>query len=126
MLKRIAITSLAAAALFSTATVLTAPLTPANAQVSITFGSPPPPLRYEVVPAPRTGYVWAPGHYELIHDQYVWRSGEWMSHRAGYRYVQPTWERVYVAGREQWRYVPSRWDHEGEGGHDRYEAYRYH
>jgi hypothetical protein len=40
--------------------------------------------------------------------------------------VQPTWERVYVAGREQWRYVPSRWDHEGEGGHDRYEAYRYH
>src|SRR4029450_11502978 len=66
MLKRMAITSLAAAAFFSTATVVTAPFSPANAQVNITFGSPPPPPRYEVVPAPRAGYVWAPGHYELI------------------------------------------------------------
>src|SRR6266542_3552782 len=65
MLKRMAITSLAAAAFFSTATVVMAPFTPADAQVSITFGSPPPPPRYEVVPAPRVGYVWAPGHYEL-------------------------------------------------------------
>ena len=73
MLKRMAITSLAAAAFFSTATVVTAPFTPADAQVSITFGSPPPPPRYEVMPAPRAGYVWAPGHYELINDQYVWR-----------------------------------------------------
>ena len=83
MLKRMAITSLAAAAFFSTATVVTAPFTPADAQVSITFGSPPPPPRYEVVPAPRAGYVWAPGHYELINDQYVWRPGQWMTERAG-------------------------------------------
>ena len=45
MLKRIAITSLAAAAVFSTATVAMAPVTPAAAQVSVTFGSPPPPPR---------------------------------------------------------------------------------
>ena len=44
MLKRIAITSLAAAAVFSTATVAMAPVTPAAAQVSVVFGSPPPPL----------------------------------------------------------------------------------
>ena len=87
MLKRMAITSLAAAAFFSTATVVTAPFTPADAQVSITFGSPPPPPRYEVMPAPRAGYVWAPGHYELINDQYVWRPGQWMTERPGYRYV---------------------------------------
>ena len=35
MLKRIAITSLAAAAVFSTATVAMAPVTPAAAQVSV-------------------------------------------------------------------------------------------
>jgi WXXGXW repeat (2 copies) len=125
MLKRLAITSLAAAAFLSTATVITAPFTPANAQVSITFGAPPPPPRYEVVPAPRAGYVWAPGHYELVRDQYVWIPGQWMTHRAGYRFVPSTWERFYVAGREQWRYVPSRWDRDGDGIPDRYEAKRY-
>ena len=112
MLKRMAITSLAAAAFFSTATVVTAPFTPADAQVSITFGSPPPPPRYEVVPAPRAGYVWAPGHYELINDQYVWRPGQWMTERPGYRYVAPSWAQVG----NQWRYVPSRWDRNGDGG----------
>src|ERR1051326_4281561 len=86
MLKRLAITSLAAAAFLSTATVITAPFTPANAQVSITFGAPPPP-RYEVGPAPRAGYVGAPGPYELVRDQYVWIPGQWMTARAGYRYV---------------------------------------
>jgi hypothetical protein len=125
MLKRMAITSLAAAAFLSTATVVTAPFTPAEAQVSITFGAPPPP-RYEVVPAPRAGYVWAPGHYELVRDQYVWVPGQWLTQRAGYRYVPSTWERYYSAGREQWRYVPSRWDRDGDGVPDRYEAKRYH
>ena len=120
MLKRMAITSLAAAAFFSTAMVVTAPFTPANAQVSITFGSPPPPARYEVVPAPRTGYVWAPGHYELINDQYVWRPGQWLTERPGYRYVAPAWSQVG----NQWRYVPSRWDRNGDGIPDRYQAQR--
>ena len=91
MLKRMAITSLAAAALFSTATVVTAPFTPADAQVSITFGSPPPPPRYEVVPAPRTGYIWAPGHYRLVNDQYVWTPGQWLTQRAGYRNDADIW-----------------------------------
>jgi hypothetical protein len=126
MLKRIAITSLAAAAFLSTATVVTAPFTPAKAQVSIIFGAPPPPPRYEVVPAPRAGYAWAPGHYELVRDQYVWVPGQWMTARAGYRYVAPTWERYYTAGRELWRYVPSRWDRDGDGIADRYEAKHYH
>jgi hypothetical protein len=122
MLKRMAITSLAAAAFFSTATVVTAPFTPADAQVSITFGAPPPP-RYEVAPAPRTGYVWAPGHYQLVNDQYVWVPGQWMTARPGYRYVPSNWERAYVSGREQWRYVPSRWDRDGDGIPNRYDRY---
>ncbi len=118
MLKRIAITSLAAAALFSTATVVTAPFTPADAQVSITFGSPPPPPRYEAVPAPRAGYVWAPGHYRLINDQYVWTRGQWMAARPGYRYVPDTWQQVD----NRWRYAPSRWDRDGDGIPNRYDT----
>lgn len=117
MLKRMAITSLAAAAFFSTATVVTAPFTPADAQVSITFGSPPPPARYEAVPAPRSGYVWAPGHYELINDQYVWRPGQWLTARPGYRYVAPNWAQV----NNRWQYTPSRWDRDGDGIPNRYD-----
>src|SRR5258708_10894258 len=90
-------------------------------QLSITFGSPPPPPVYEMVPAPRVGYVWAPGHYVLVNDRYVWTRGQWMAARAGYRYVPDTWERTYVSGREQWRHVPSRWDRDGDGIPDRYQ-----
>jgi WXXGXW repeat (2 copies) len=117
MLKRMAITSLAAAAAFSTATVFTAPFTPADAQLSITFGSPPPPMRYEAVPAPRSGYVWAAGHYELVNDQYVWRPGQWMTARPGYRYVAPRWAQVG----NRWQYTPSRWDRDGDGIPNRYD-----
>ena len=117
MLKRMAITSLAAAAFFSTATVVTAPFTPADAQVSITFGSPPPPPRYEAVPVPRAGYIWAPGHYELIRDQYVWRPGQWLTARPGYRYVAPGWVQV----NSRWQYTPSRWDRDGDGIPNRYD-----
>ena len=123
MLKRMAITSLAAAALFSTATVVTAPFTPADAQVNITIGTPPPAPLYEVVPAPRPGYVWAPGHYVLVNDRHVWTPGQWLAARPGYRYVPDNWERVYVSGREQWRHVPGRWDRDGD---ERFEAHHNH
>ncbi|MBN9542134.1 MAG: hypothetical protein J0H77_35740, partial [Alphaproteobacteria bacterium] len=65
MLKRLALTVLTAAAAFAVTATTTATLTPAAAQVTITFGS-PPPLRYEVVPAPRPGYVWAPGQWRWV------------------------------------------------------------
>jgi hypothetical protein len=122
MSKRMAVTSLAAAAVFSVATVVAAPFNPAEAQVSIAIGAPPPP-RYEAVPAPRAGYVWAPGHYTLVHDQYVWRPGQWLIARPGYRYVPSAWERAYVSGREQWRYAPSRWDRDGDGIPNAFDAW---
>lgn len=106
MLKHVAITSLAAAAIFSTATVAMAPLTPAAAQVSITFGSPPPPPVYERVPAPRHGYVWAPGHYRIVNDRYVWTPGHWIAERPGQRWMGAQW--VNVNGR--WHYRPGRWE----------------
>lgn len=121
MLKQIAITTLAAAALFSTATMATAPFTPAAAQVNIIFGSPPPPPVYEVVPQQRPGYVWGPGHYRLANNQYVWNPGSWQAARQGYRYVPDTWERTQINGREQWAYRPSRWDRDGDGIPNKYD-----
>jgi hypothetical protein len=34
----------------------------ASADVGIYFNSAPPPARYEVIPAPRKGYVWSSGY----------------------------------------------------------------
>src|SRR5262245_61281110 len=91
MMRRFVLASIAAASLAGAATVVSAVMTPADAQVTVTFGSPPPPLRYEAVPAPRGGYVWAPGHWRLVRDQYVWFPGQWYTARQGYRYVPETW-----------------------------------
>ncbi|WP_338034310.1 hypothetical protein [Komagataeibacter melaceti] len=41
---------------------------------------PPPPPRYEVVPRPRRGYVWAPGRWVWYQRGYVWRRGGWRRH----------------------------------------------
>ena len=123
MLKRIALTTLAAAATFAMTTAAMAPVTPAAAQVSITFGNPPPPARYEPVPAGRPGYVWAPGQWRLVNDQYVWQPGQWQQARAGYRYMPDSWNRETVNGRDQWRYQPSRWDRDGDGIPNRNDQY---
>ena len=52
---------------------------------------PPPPPRVEVVPAPRTGYVWVPGYWDAREHRHVWARGHWVRERAGYRYIEPRW-----------------------------------
>jgi hypothetical protein len=107
------------------ATAVTAPamLTPAAAQVefNVNIASAPPPVRYETVPAPRAGYVWAPGHWQWDGRRHIWQAGHWEAVRPGYRYVQPRYERYYEGGREHWRYHASRWDRDGDGIPNRYD-----
>ena len=60
--------------------------TPAFARVNRNFDvevAPPPP-RVEVVPAPRPGYVWAPGYWAWEGGRHVWRGGHWVVVRPGY------------------------------------------
>ncbi len=78
----------------------------AQAYISVQIGMPPPPPRYEVVPAARPGWVWAPGHYEWLHDNYIWRRGHWVQARSGHVYVPANWR---AQGRH-WVYQPPRWD----------------
>ena len=114
MIKPVALTTLAAAAAFGTATIAAAPFSPADAQVTVIFGAPPPPP-YEAIPPARRGQIWAPGHYRLVNDQYVWTPGTWQAARPGYVYVPDRWERYNENGRERWRYQTSRWDRDGDG-----------
>jgi YXWGXW repeat-containing protein len=89
MIKRTALILLAGAALFTPAA-----FTPAAAQslgVNISIGTPPPPPIYEAVPAPRVGYVWAPGYWRWEHERHIWAPGHWMAARPGHRWVADRW-----------------------------------
>ncbi|WP_332825753.1 hypothetical protein [Ramlibacter sp.] len=67
--------------------------------------APPPPV-YEVVPRPRPGFVWSPGHYQWRGDRYVWLSGQWLQARPGYAWQAPHWQR---RGDGSWILVNGDW-----------------
>jgi hypothetical protein len=88
---------------------------PAQAQVSvnIAIGVPPPAPVYEVVPAPRPGYVWAPGYWDWDdhYHKHAWKQGRWERERPGYAYESARW----IQSRDGWVLVPGRWDdHRGK------------
>ncbi|MEP7300501.1 MAG: hypothetical protein ABI699_03160 [Caldimonas sp.] len=88
------------------------PARPVNIDVQI--GTAPPALRYEAVPAPRRGYVWAPGYWNWRNQRHHWVAGNWVRHRQGYVYTQPAW----VQNGDRWRLNRGAWargdtDHDG-------------
>ena len=99
----------------------TTPPASAAAYVSISVGRPPPPLRYEPVPPPRVGYVWAPGYWRWSHGRYVWVSGVWHHARPGYVYYGPRW----VPSHGHWVYHDSYWGHDN-GHHNGWDNHGHH
>lgn len=77
----------------------------------------PPEPRHEIVPAPRAGYVWAPGHYVYRNGQYRWvpghfvrevrgryyHPGHWTERDGRWVFVQPGWRRDRFAYNEGYR-----------------------
>jgi hypothetical protein len=108
---------LAVLAVAGALSILASPLA-ANAQVSVNIQVPglvmaaPPPPRYEPLPPPRGGFVWAPGHWAWDGRGYAWRAGGWQPERAGYAYAPGRW----IEDRGGWRWT--------EGDWRRHEAYR--
>ena len=82
---------------------------PAGAEVIVQFA--PPPERHEIVPAPRRGWTWEPGHWRWNGRRHVWVAGHWERNRAGYVYFAPRWEER--DGR--WVYHSRRWDRDRDG-----------
>lgn len=88
------------------ATLLAAPIvTPAHAQVSVGITIAPPAPRYERVPSPRRGYVWAPGYWGYRGGRYVWIGGHYIRARPGYRWAPAVWQQRGPG----WHYVPGHW-----------------
>jgi len=76
------------------------------ASFDIEVGVAPPPERVEVVPPPREGYVYEPGHWRYEGNTYVWRNGEYIRYREGHRWVPRRWEHEG----EHWRFRAGHWD----------------
>lgn len=77
----------------------------AREYVSVTVTDRPPPPRFERMPPPRVGYVWAPGYWNWYGGRYVWVGGRWAAQRPGYVYHPPVWHpygRGWRVERETW------------------------
>jgi hypothetical protein len=53
--------------------------------------APPAPI-YEAAPAPRAGWVWAPGFHEWRDGRYVWTTGRWVQERPGWEWQEARWQ----------------------------------
>ena len=62
-----------------------------DAKTYVTIDVAPPPPRVEVIPAPRVGYVWAPGYWNWSGHRHVWVNGRYVKGRHGYHYAPNTW-----------------------------------
>ncbi|KVR89560.1 YXWGXW repeat-containing protein [Burkholderia vietnamiensis] len=65
---------------------------PAEQIVVVVAPNAPPPVRYEVVPDARVGYVWERGHWRWEHGRYVWIGGHWEAERIGMHWVPGHWD----------------------------------
>jgi hypothetical protein len=90
----------------------------AATRVGLYVGAAPPAPMVERIPAPRHGYVWAPGYWAWNGHRHAWTSGYWVAERPGYVYSAPAW----YQGDGGWYMEPARWS--PYGGGDRYEVRR--
>ena len=94
-------------AALATASIGVLPL-PASADVGIYLDVAPPTPRYEVVPAPRAGFIWAPGYWDWRNGRHHWVKGHWVRERHGYYWHPDRWEQS--DGR--WVFRRGAWDRE--------------
>ena len=66
----------------------------------------PPPARDERPPAPRDGYIWAPGYWDWGGHSYSWVSGHYIFERHGAHWVPDRWDQVG----EHWQHVAGHWE----------------
>ncbi len=81
--------------------------------VTISAGTPPPPVRYEPPPPQRAGYVWVEGYWNWNGSAFVWIPGHWLLARAGYEYAQPRWQE----GPQGWQLQRGGWRRGGGPPH---------
>jgi hypothetical protein len=84
----------------------------ARVDVVVQIGTPPPPPLVEVIPAPRSGYVWVPGYYAWHGDRHIWIRGRYVVERPGYAWVPDRW----VQSGSRWSHQRGYWEPRGGPG----------
>lgn len=98
--------ALASAGLVATPAAQAAPQV--SVGVGVGIGVAPPRPRFERVPPPRMGYVWAPGYWQWSPRmrRHVWVGGRWMRVRPGYHYMPARWQQ---GPRGHWHFNAGYW-----------------
>jgi hypothetical protein len=86
-------------------TIYAPPAAAAQISIGVGIGVAPPPPRFERVPPPRRGYVWAPGYWRWDGHHHIWAGGYWVRGRAGHHYVPAHW----VHNGRGWRFREGHW-----------------
>jgi hypothetical protein len=93
------------ASLFAAGTAVSSAPSLARTYVDVEIA--PPPALVEVVPAPRPGWVWAPGYYSWNGHKHVWYKGHYIRERHGYHWVPDSWEDRHG----HYHYNRGHWEH---------------
>ena len=91
----------------ATAAIGVMPL-PSLADTGVYVDIAPPAPRYEVVPAPRAGYVWVPGFWDWRGHRHVWVKGHFERERHGMYWHPNRW----VQHENRWSLEHGHWDRE--------------
>jgi hypothetical protein len=83
----------------------------ASAEAGFFVDVAPPAPRVEVVPAPRAGYVWAPGYWDWRNGRHAWVRGHWERERRGMAWHPSRWEER----NGRWALERGRWDKDRDG-----------
>ena len=72
----------------------------------------PPPPQVEVIPAPRPGYVWAPGYWAWQGGRYIWVAGRWVPVHRGYYWMPDRWVEYRGPRGPHWHFELGHWERE--------------
>jgi|GEM_PF-507383 len=103
-LSRLAIATRTAKGVLSLIAVLAVLPSTSFAQ-TIIIQNEPPPIRTEMVPVARPGYVWDHGHWAWTGREYQWIPGHWQPEMRGARWEPGHWS---SHGRE-WHWDEGHW-----------------
>ena len=83
----------------------------AKADLDIDVTTAPPAPQVEVVPTPRTGYVWTSGYWAWNNDlgHYEWIKGHWVEERTGEHWVPDKWTQD-ADHPNHWHFKPGHWE----------------
>jgi hypothetical protein len=79
---------------------------PAFSAVGIDINIAPPAPRVVEAPAPRPGFVWAPGYYRWDGHQHVWVDGRFIHERHGSHWVPEHWDERHG----HYHFIPGHWE----------------